>query len=1203
MKFFYRFIAVICGLYIICIGALLLVLHNLDRLHEPIETAISNYLGQSVKIAEMSSAWSGQYLEFYFGDIDVTDIQEKSTHYAQVKHVAARLDAKSILYFWPSFIDIGIEQPKVTLESFADGSFRFAGKRYQPSRGQQIRSAWLLNWFLTQKGVDVHDGEFLWKHREGKQTKVENFSVRYRYQNEQRNLYAVGRNDANALGISATTRGNFIWEEQWDAHATFLSGSTIQSLENLNAELLVEQGQGLLKLQEFKAQRLIDIVNIFGQGSGLQRWLAQSQLTGDLNNIALNFTGAAISLNQWKFQALAKKLAWQPSANVPGLSALDAKISIDQQQGKLSFISQGSTLQWPKQLKQSIAINELSGTLSISHQADDVKLKILEGRIDTPIVQATDINGFLQKEGSQDIYLDLQSQIKTDSLRDMEQYFPSLIKKPFRDWWNGAMPEKQIAYGDMSYQGLLKHEDFFSGKSKFNAILHTKEASLDYGFRRDWPVFTADTLQVDWQNDSLVFSGTKPKVGNVDISNPQAKITRLFHRDRLLTLQGQISGNLNEVVEFLQDGPLISPEVKSQRSPERIDVNSVTGRFTSQLEISLPLNKVKEVSLQGQGEVIDGSLFVGDFLPIENIQGQVSYTEKDVTGQDVQAEVFGGTVKANVKTLVPGRDLKVRIGVEGDVDISSMQQLISPQLASRFQGKSIWAGFVEVDNQGVNIALESDLLGTEFAFPQPFAKSVNEAETVTVKFQAGRDQESQLQVQSKEFKLQFESIERKNLLDRGLIFAGNEPTKKFATTASNKAKKLPANGIHIYAAGIDVNIDEWLQDIQEMTAIPSDSQGNKPFNEYLRVLHIEPKDLTIFGKNLGETGFIAKTTNGLNWNLEIEGQYANGIGKMAPFTDVPVYEFTFDRLHWPSEKELLARGIVVPDVEQDSDVGKPNTYPDVDIQARNFRIFDKSFNQLSFKASANETAWQFQEIILSASGIDINATGQWFDNGSRNGMTKIVVNASSVAGGQFLTDFGFDGFLKDGEIKVDSSIFWRGAPAHFSFDRLNGDYNLDIRDGTFPKVDTETGRFFGLLNINALSRRLKLDFGDVFGKGLVFDRMKTQGIFNDGDIVLKDFFVLSPSVYVEAQGKIGLEQKDYDLQMLVSPQLGGNVALLAALSNPAAGAVVWLVDRIFKNQLNKVIIYTYDIVGPWSDPKIKRVIRNDTDYESLDSIN
>ena len=1197
MKLLYRFIAVLVGLYIVCIGALVLVLYNLERLHEPIESAISKYLGQTVTIAEMDSAWSGSHLVFFAGNNVVQDGQDNTVHYAKITHVAAQLDVKSLFYFWPKFTQISIEQPQITVESFADGSFRFAGKRYKPSQDRQVRSTRVFDWLFSQKSADVHAGEILWKHREGKETKVENLSARYRLENEQRVFYAVGQHDTHALGVSALLSGDFIWEDQWDAQAAFWSGSEVQNIENLNAKLSVKQGQGALKIEKFKVQRLIDIVNIFGQGSAAQQWLAESELSGELNDIVLNFKGSVSSLRQWQFQAMASQLTWQASSDLPGLSSIDAEIVVDQQQGQLSFSSENSILQWPQQLKQTVEINEFSGTLSLFHQSDDLKLKFNDGRIITPIIQVEGINGILQKDESRDIYLDLQSQLKTSDLQNVEQYFPSLINEQFRNWWNNAMPEKQFVSGEMSYQGTVNHEDFFSGKSQLKASLDTQNASLDFGFQQDWPVFTADKLHIDWQNDTLVFFGEKPKVGNIDITNPKVKLRRLFHRDRLLSMQGQISGELQEIVDFLQDGPLISPEAKQLRSPNRVDVNSVTGHFSSEIDISLPLNKVRDVSLQGQGDIINGALLVGDFLPVKNIQGKVSYTEKDVTAQNIKGEVFDGTAKVDVKTLVPGKQLKVRLDIEGEVGIAAMQQLISPQLASRFRGESSWIGFVEIDSLGVNIAMESDLLGTNLAFPQPYGKTETEIEKVSVKFQAGRDQELQLQVQAEQFDLQFESIDSQNLLDRGLIIAGGESAQKFVRANNKQANGLPTEGLNIFATGIDVDIDEWLNNIQEMTAVPSDSQGNKPFNERLKKLHVEPRNLTIFGKNLGATNFIANSVDGLAWEVDIDGQYAKGIGKMTPFADVPAYDFTFDRLHWPSAKELLVRGIVVPESQEDSDVAKPNTYPKVDLLARNVRVFDKDFSQLSFKAIPDETAWQFKEIVLSASGVDIKATGKWFDDGSRNGMTTVDATAAAKVGGQVLTGFGFGGFLENGEFTFNSTISWRGAPAHFSFDRLKGNYALDVLKGSFPKVDAESGRFFGLLNVNALSRRLRLDFGDVFGRGLVFDRLKTQGIFNEGNIVLRDFYILSPSVYVEAQGKVGLDSEDYDLRMLVSPQLGGNVALLTALSNPAAGAVVWLADRIFKNQLNKVIVYTYDIVGPWTEPTITRVIRNDLDEE------
>ena len=56
----------------------------------------------------------------------------------------------------------------------------------------------------------------------------------------------------------------------------------------------------------------------------------------------------------------------------------------------------------------------------------------------------------------------------------------------------------------------------------------------------------------------------------------------------------------------------------------------------------------------------------------------------------------------------------------------------------------------------------------------------------------------------------------------------------------------------------------------------------------------------------------------------------------------------------------------------------------------------------------------------------------------------------------------------------------------------------------------------------------------------------------------------------------------------MSPQLGGNIAVLSALANPAAGAVVYLAQRLFKKQLNDVIRYDYTVTGSWEDPDISR---------------
>jgi len=152
-----------------------------------------------------------------------------------------------------------------------------------------------------------------------------------------------------------------------------------------------------------------------------------------------------------------------------------------------------------------------------------------------------------------------------------------------------------------------------------------------------------------------------------------------------------------------------------------------------------------------------------------------------------------------------------------------------------------------------------------------------------------------------------------------------------------------------------------------------------------------------------------------------------------------------------------------------------------------------------------------------------------------------------ASGGQSFNDL--DNFLVAGEGLLTADLNWQGSPAKFDSSGMKGDYDLTIKDGNFPKVNADKGRIFGLLNINTLSRRLRLDFEDVFDEGLSFDKLEATGSISNGNIHIGEFYIYAPSVFVESQGKVNFKDETYDLELKVSPQLGGNLALLAALSN------------------------------------------------------
>ncbi len=104
----------------------------------------------------------------------------------------------------------------------------------------------------------------------------------------------------------------------------------------------------------------------------------------------------------------------------------------------------------------------------------------------------------------------------------------------------------------------------------------------------------------------------------------------------------------------------------------------------------------------------------------------------------------------------------------------------------------------------------------------------------------------------------------------------------------------------------------------------------------------------------------------------------------------------------------------------------------------------------------------------------------------------------------------------------------------------------------------------GLLSLeNLLTRRLQLDFSDVFKKGFVFDKLEANMIFKSGIVETDNLFIDGPAAKIKISGIANLSNKEIDLQMLVTPKVGNTLPIAASLAtgNPAIGVGVWVVDK------------------------------------------
>lgn len=111
----------------------------------------------------------------------------------------------------------------------------------------------------------------------------------------------------------------------------------------------------------------------------------------------------------------------------------------------------------------------------------------------------------------------------------------------------------------------------------------------------------------------------------------------------------------------------------------------------------------------------------------------------------------------------------------------------------------------------------------------------------------------------------------------------------------------------------------------------------------------------------------------------------------------------------------------------------------------------------------------------------------------------------------------------------------------------------------------------------------------MYKSGLAFDSITGAVRFNEGLLTISDAFKLqSPSSRMELTGQVNLIEQTLDTRLVATLPMSGNLTVIAALAAglPAA-AGVFVISKLFEEQMNKVTSVRYSIVGDWDNPTTK----------------
>ncbi|MDH3637609.1 MAG: YhdP family protein [Gammaproteobacteria bacterium] len=888
--------------------------------------------------------------------------------------------------------------------------------------------------------------------------------------------------------------------------------------------------------------------------------LAPLKPHGRLRNLVLRVTEQGGFPAGWRFQADLDGLGWEPSEKIPGVSKVSAQLLVGPEGGMLDVDTQYTNLMWPAELDEALGWAEVKGRLGWTRQdgrwlveGEDLRLTnqdlaLRGGRFRATLPADTGVS-----------VMHAAAHLDRGKVAKVRRYVPKRASPKLKKWLANALVDGDLTDATIKFEGAFKDFPFRDGHGEFEAVGRVSGGELKY--HKKWPVVTGARTEVRFHNQGLTVTGDAGRFMNADVIQARVEIADLYTKARTVQIEGALRTPVADVIDFLRRGPLT-------KRPIDLDIVG-TGTGHLELEVTLPLKTPKQTQVKGQYRTAGSQVTIAQNVVLNELKGGVRFTDSTVQGEGLSAQLFGGEAGLSVRTIEPGRPPVFAIEGRGHADVGQLAPILGQGLFDYVHGSSDWSASLLVENGQARLDVDTDLTGVNVELPPPLKKPSHFARPLTtrVEFLGGERQQV--------------GFDYDQQLTGALLLAKRPEHWQVAHGEFRLGKGvavLPeSEGLRIAVATDVLDVDPWLEWLR---ALPANEPGtDRPdLFEALREFEGEVGAARLFGREIGALSLRARSKDSARWDAQLNGAAGQGTA-VANIKSTPRrYSLRMNEFRWPR-----AEG-----AGQTSDTN-PGTFPVVEIDAERFHFGEMRLGQLRFRAAPVAGGWKIAELTTEQPELKIAAVGDWQRRGTEH-QTRVQATVNTPNLGDALKALGFAGQIADGNARLKGELNWDDSVTAFEYEKLSGNFELVAKDGRFLKVEPGTGRILGLLNLEALTRRLELDFSDVFSKGLAFDRIEGQGAIQRGDLITEGLLLIGPAALIEAEGRVGLAKEDYDLELIVAPQVGGNLGWLGALiANPAAGAVLFVTNKLFKKQLAKVVHTRYRVTGPWTTPEIGRV--------------
>ncbi len=906
--------------------------------------------------------------------------------------------------------------------------------------------------------------------------------------------------------------------------------------------------------------------------------LTKLNIQGNLQHAVLTFNTAGVfDINQLSLQADINQLTFSPWEQWPAVRNISGNVKWNGKQGELNLHSNRAVLQYEKLFTYPIFFDQLSGNI-VWQQAQDkswllqiANLQMLNND------GAGNVTGTITVPEKEPLAVDVAANLTFQKANRVVRYLPMHKFTPtLAGWLNQAFVSGEVSAVTAVLKGRLIDFPFDKGAGKF--LIKGEVNNMDFRFAPDWPMLTQLNGTVVFSNRQVLIDAKRANILSIPLQNIHGEIPNLGGGQvEVLTVKvDPIVLDFSQGLQFIRKSPLATTIGKMFADIE------LKGPTTLLLQLAVPLGTPNKTNVNGDISFKNTSMRLVPWnLMVNQLQGQLNFTEDTTTAKNVQGQLFAKPIQLNISTVTQANQPStMQVDFANKIDVFDLEDWLKIPFSKMVKGSTEIAGKINFSlTAPIQVQLNSNLIGIELNLPDEYAKTATET----------RDFSATIIVQTQQplrVKLFYDK-----LLSAALIL--DRQKEKIELQSVNLRigggeLNWPTGASGLYITGALQQLD-WDK-VKDYNNDASGTGQNLQFDHLpLREIDIMAQNVTFLGQHLTQAR-LQLIPQATSWEVDIDSREVAGhIQAPKNFSSKGLMTAKLQRLN------ITANGKQQAALSSASSNINMKSFPAISFTAQNVSYNNMPLGQVSFDTASTGRGIMINSLRVLSPLLELQATGNW---SAASNMTHMQGTGNTSNLSDLLNSFGLDAHnLVASKGKVAFDLSWRGAPYAPRLGTVDGNASLDIGAGRVVEVGQASGakmgigRMLSIFSLQTIPRRLTFDFSDVFQKGYSFDSVRGEFKINDGDAFTKDLRFDGPVAKVEINGRIGLEHQDYDFILSVTPYVSSSIPLAATLlgAGPVVGAAVFVANAVLGSAISKVATYSYTVTGSWDNPKWETV--------------